>query len=68
MRPIEILLGVLFPLLVAVGLAMAMGANSSMEFAIARFGFIGAAIDLGGLIVWWVYKHQHGNWQYVLVT
>jgi hypothetical protein len=65
MGPIDILLGVLFPIFVTVG-SLAMGASTPIEFWAARLGFIFAAIDLGSLTVWWLYKHGHAPWQYVI--
>jgi hypothetical protein len=61
--PIEILLGVAFPLLVGVGLALAMGSGSSTEFWIARIALIVAALDLSGLIVWWLYNVGLSWWK-----
>ena len=54
MGPIDILLGVLFPIFVSVGLSLALGASTPLEFWAARVGFALAAIDLAGLTIWWL--------------
>jgi hypothetical protein len=54
--PIEILLGVTFPILVGIGIALAMGSGSAAEFWVARISFIAAALNITGLIIWWVYN------------
>jgi hypothetical protein len=56
MSAIEILLGVAFPLLVGIALALALGSGSATEFLIARIAFIAAALDVFGLTTWWLYK------------
>jgi len=66
MRPIEVLLGVLFPIFIAVGIAMAASGTDPLEFTVARVGFWLAAIDIFGLVVWWFYKHNEGIWQYIV--
>jgi hypothetical protein len=54
--PIEILLGVAFPVLVGIGLALAMGSGGATEFWIARISFIAAVLDVSGLTIWWIYN------------
>jgi hypothetical protein len=56
MSPIEILLGVAFPLLIGIGLALPTASGTPVEFWIARVAFIAAALDVSGLIVWWLYN------------
>jgi hypothetical protein len=54
--PIEILLGVTFPILVGIGIALAMGSGSAPEYCVARISFIAAALNITGLTIWWVYN------------
>jgi hypothetical protein len=68
MRPIEVLLSVLFPILIAVGLTMASVGTTPLEFTVAKIGFVFAAIDVAGLVVWWVCKHDQSIWQYALAV
>jgi hypothetical protein len=56
MSAIEILLGVAFPLLVGIALALALGSGGATEFLIAKIAFIAAASDVFGLTTWWLYK------------
>jgi hypothetical protein len=63
MSPIEILLGVAFPLLIGVALALAMGSGSATEFVIARIAFVAAVLDVTGLIVWWLYNSGFSWWK-----
>jgi Ca2+/Na+ antiporter len=63
MRPVDVLLGVLFPIFIAVGM-MAMGASSPTEFWVAKIGFCLAALDAVALSMWWLYKSDPGVWQY----
>jgi hypothetical protein len=56
MSVIEILLGVAFPLLVGIALALALGSGGATEFLIAKIAFIAAALDVFGLTTWWLYK------------
>jgi hypothetical protein len=58
MSPVTILLGVAFPLLVSLATALAMGSGGATEFWIARIAAIAAALDLVGLITWWLYKYD----------
>lgn len=62
---VTILVGVLAPAGLAVGL-IAMGASTPNEFMVARIGFTVAAIDLGGLTIWALYKHANSYWHYAL--
>ena len=66
MRPIAILLGILFSIFVAVGLTMATTGNISWDFAIARWDFVLAAIDVAALVAWWIYKNNFGFGEYLL--
>lgn len=65
MGPIEILLGVLAPVFLGTGF-LAMGASTPAEFLVARIGFALAAIDVCGLIIWWLYKFDYAAWKYVV--
>jgi hypothetical protein len=56
MSPVEILLGVAFPLLVGLAATLAMGSGGVTEFWIARIAAITAALDLVGLTIWWLCK------------
>jgi len=56
MNPIEIFLGVAFPLLVGVALALAMGSGGTIEFLIAKVASVAAALDIFGLTTWWLYR------------
>jgi hypothetical protein len=63
MGPIEILLGVAFPLLLTGGLAFAMSGSTSPEFLVARICFVLSAIDLAGLVIWWLYVTVNSSWK-----
>jgi hypothetical protein len=65
MGPIEILLGVLFPIFITVGL-VATSASTTVEFWVARAGFTFAAIDALGLTAWWLYKGDFAIWKYAV--
>lgn len=56
MRAPEIVLYVLFPMLIAVGLALGMDAVSATEFWYARAAFNLAAAIAIGLTMWWFYQ------------
>jgi hypothetical protein len=45
---------------------LAMGASTPAEFLVARIGFALAAIDVCGLIIWWLYKFDYAAWKYVI--
>jgi hypothetical protein len=55
-RPPEIILYVLFPLFIAVGIALGMDAVSAVEFSYARAAFAFAAAVTIGLTLWWFYQ------------
>jgi hypothetical protein len=56
MSPIEILLGVAFPLLFGTGVALITAGSGTGEFLAGRGCFILATIDIAALVVWWVYN------------
>ena len=56
----------MFSIFVAVGLTMATTGNISWEFAIARWDFVLAAIDVAVLVAWWIYKNKFGFGEYLL--
>ena len=58
MGAIEIFLGVLFPLFVGTGIALATAGTDSGEFVVARVCFVIAAIDAAALTVWWIYSSR----------
>jgi hypothetical protein len=66
MSPVEILLGVAFPVLIGLALALAMGSGGAAEFWIARVASIAAAVDLFGLMTWWLYKSHFSVWNYAI--
>lgn len=54
MGPIEILLGVALPVVIGVGVALALSDASAVEFWVARGCFIFAATEIGGLTLYWL--------------
>jgi hypothetical protein len=68
MGPIEILLGVAFPLLIAVGLGLGMGGSNSIEFWVARACFAAAAVELLGIVVWWLYSTESASWKLAIAA
>ena len=63
MNLIEILLGVAFPVLIGIGFALSLGGVAATEFWVARIAFIAAALDVSGLIVWWLYNSAPSRWK-----
>jgi hypothetical protein len=53
---VEILLGVAFPLLVGVGVALTVSDASAAEFWVARICFFVAAVDIVGLSFYWIWS------------
>ncbi|MGB6534484.1 MAG: hypothetical protein WBF58_00810 [Xanthobacteraceae bacterium] len=63
MDPISILLGVVFPILLSAGLALALASVSHTAYWIAKVCFCVAALDLAGLTVWWLYTTESVAWK-----
>ena len=63
MGPIEILLGVAFPLVLGAGLTLVTAGNSPGEFWAGRVCFILSAADAAGLVVWWLYVSREASWK-----
>ncbi|WP_316184793.1 hypothetical protein [Bradyrhizobium sp. SZCCHNRI1003] len=68
MGPIDILLGVAFPLLFGTGVALVTSGSGTGEFLAGRACFALAALDLATLLVWWLYKTEHASWKMTLAA
>jgi hypothetical protein len=58
MGPAAILLGVAFPILIGIGVALAVADSNEIEFWIARACFAVAAIDALGFTVFWLWSAE----------
>ena len=58
MGPAAILLGVAFPILIGIGVALAVADSNEIEFWIARACFVIAAIDAIGFTVAWLWQGE----------
>jgi hypothetical protein len=68
MGPIDILLGVGFPLLIGTSIALITAGSSSGEFLAGRICFVLAAIDIAVLVVWWIYSNESSAWKTILAA
>jgi hypothetical protein len=58
MGPAAILLGVAFPILIGIGVALAVADSNEVEFWIARACFAIAALDALGFTVFWLWSAE----------
>jgi hypothetical protein len=63
---VSILLGVAFPTLFFTGLGLALASVSHTAYVIAKVAFCLAALDLAGLLVWWIYTAESAAWKTML--
>ena len=63
MGPIDILLGVAFPLLFGTGVALVTAGDGTAEFLASRVCFVLAATDVAALVIWWLYSSENSSWK-----
>ena len=66
MGPAAILLGVAFPVLIGIGVALAVADSNEIEFWVARACFMLAAFDAVGFTVYWLWAAEKvPNWKLI---
>jgi hypothetical protein len=66
--PIDILLGVGFPLLFGTGIALVTAGSGTTEFLVSRGCFVLAAVDVAALVNWWLYNADNSSWRITLAA